>query len=54
MSSVQDERALGLSGKSNDPLPSEVATVTSAEIDVGNRDENGRDERDGWSRRRRR
>lgn len=50
MSGVQDERAPGLSGKSDDPVPGEVAAVAPAEIHVGDRDENGRDERGGWPR----
>lgn len=53
VSGVQDERAFGLSGKSDHPMSGEVEAVAPTKVHVGNRDQNGSDER-GRPRRRRR
>jgi len=42
---VQDERALGLPGESDHPVPDEIAAVAPAKVHVGDRDQNGGDER---------
>jgi len=47
VSGVQDERALGLPGESHHPVSGEIAAVTPPEVYVGDRDEDGGDER-GW------
>lgn len=54
MPGVQDERALGLPGESDHPVPGQVTAVAPAKVYVGNRDENGHDERGGRPRGRRR
>jgi len=54
MPSVQDERALGLPGEGDHPVPDEIAAVAPAKVHVGDRDQDGGDERFRTRRRRRR
>jgi len=53
MSSVQDERALGLPGESHNSVSGEVTAVAPSKVYVRDRDEDGGNECGGPRRRRR-